>query len=149
MTSQLWANLYLDKLDHFIKEELKVQGYARYTDDFLLWSDDKIFLRECKLKIKEFLEQDRLELQEKKTRIIQCCKGVPFLGFRFFTGVAPRIIGECKRRFEKRVRKQTKYLKEGVLEIDSFNKSVLGWTQFANYANVTGLFMEYRKNGFG
>ena len=43
LTSQLWANLFLDRLDHVIKEELRVKAYARYTDDFLLWADDKGF----------------------------------------------------------------------------------------------------------
>jgi len=47
LTSQLWANLYLDRLDHLVREELRVPGYVRYTDDFILWADDKAFLHAC------------------------------------------------------------------------------------------------------
>ena len=84
LTSQLWANLYLDRLDHIIKEEWRVPGYVRYTDDFLLWSDDKAFLHECRARVVDELQTERLVLHPRKSRVMQCREGVPFLGFRFF-----------------------------------------------------------------
>lgn len=107
LTSQIWGNLYLDRLDHFVRETLRVPGYARYTDDFLIWSDDKARLHRVREAIAECLVCDRLVLNEKKTRVMQCREGVPFLGFRFFPGRAPRLLAEAKRRFEKRARRQT------------------------------------------
>ena len=58
MTSQVLAIFYLNDLDHFIKEELKIKGYIRYQDDFLLFSESKEYLEVCLEKIKKFLEKD-------------------------------------------------------------------------------------------
>lgn len=44
LTSQFWANCYLNPFDHFIKQELRCKGYVRYVDDFLLFADDKATL---------------------------------------------------------------------------------------------------------
>ena len=47
MTSQVLAIFYLNDLDHFIKEELKIKGYIRYQDDFLLFSESREYLEYC------------------------------------------------------------------------------------------------------
>ena len=149
LTSQLWANFYLDRLDHFIKEELRAPGYVRYTDDFLLWPGDKQFLRDCKAAVSEFLASERLQLQERKTRILPTRVGVPCLGFRFFPGLRPRIIGEGKRRFEKRARRLMDDYSAGRLSQEDLCCSVFSWTQYAAYGNTKGLIDNYYKKGFG
>ena len=148
LTSQLWANLYLDRLDHVIREILRVQGYARYTDDFLLWSDDKSFLHECRERIADELREERLLLHPVKSRVLQCREGVPFLGFRFFPKKSPRLAADTKRRFEKRARRQTQAVRSGEAERIDVQRSMRGWAQFALYGNVEGLFQAYRRNGF-
>jgi retron-type reverse transcriptase len=65
-TSQFFANVYLDPLDHFVKERLGIKGYVRYVDDFLLFSDDKGLLGEAREAIREFLTGLRLRLHPKK-----------------------------------------------------------------------------------
>lgn len=149
LTSQLWANYYLDGLDHFIKEELRAPAYARYTDDFLLWSDDKGFLHEARARIAGELERVRLLLHPRKTRVQTTACGVPFLGFRFFPGRAPRVLGEVKRRFEKRARRQAGAIRAGTLERAEANRSAAGWRVFAVYGNSRGLWRHYRREGFG
>jgi retron-type reverse transcriptase len=67
-TSQFFANVYLDPLDHFAKERLGVKGYVRYVDDFLVFSDDKERLAEARQQIAEFLVQLRLRLHPKEMR---------------------------------------------------------------------------------
>ena len=149
LTSQLWANLYLDRIDHWVLEELRAPGYARYTDDFLLWSDDAGFLRECLHRLAAELAVERLELHPVKTRLMPTRTGVPFLGFRFRKGFAPRLIGECKRRFEKRLRRKVKEMRAGDCPACEVKASAEGWKAFADYGNTRGLYRCYRQRGFG
>ena len=79
MTSQVLAIFYLNDMDHFIKEELKIKGYIRYQDDFLLFHRSKEYLKECLEKIKEFLKKEKLSLN-KKSRIYKNTNNFIFLG---------------------------------------------------------------------
>ncbi len=81
LTSQFWGNVYLNGLDHFVKEILQAPGYIRYVDDFVLFEDDKEKLHYWEGQIKEYLNSLRLELHPKKSQIFQTKNGVPFLGF--------------------------------------------------------------------
>ena len=149
LTSQIWGNLYLDRVDHLVKEVFRMPGYARYTDDFLVWSDDKQALRELREHLAEELVVERLILHERKTRLMQCGEGVPFLGFRFFPGRVPRMLSEAKRRFEKRARRQVAHWDGSEEERVAICSSMSGWAAFAQYGNVKGLFSAYNETGFG
>lgn len=149
LTSQLWANLYLDKLDHFIREELRARAYVRYTDDFILWADDKKALADYRDAIALQLETVWLTLHPVKTRILPTHCGVPFLGFRFYPSMAPRLLGKCKRRFERRARRLYQLEKCGKADATAVQLAVNGWKAFANYGNIKGLYMTYDMKGFG
>ena len=79
MTSQVLAIFYLNDLDHYIKEELKIKYYFRYQDDFLLFHPSKKYLNYCLLQIKAFLEKENLKLNL-KTRIYKNTDNYTFLG---------------------------------------------------------------------
>ncbi len=64
-TSQIFAIYYLNDLDHYIKEKLKIKHYIRYMDDFILIHSDKEYLKECLIKIKKFLIKYKLNLNNK------------------------------------------------------------------------------------
>jgi retron-type reverse transcriptase len=66
-TSQFWANVYLNPLDHFIKRELKCAAYCRYVDDFLLFDDDKEKLHAWHQAIEQFLISLRLTTHLEKS----------------------------------------------------------------------------------
>lgn len=102
LTSQLWANSYLDDLDHWISEAQRHGAYLRYTDDFLLFGDDKQRLWDLREGIVRQLASIRLRLAEPKSRLLATREGVPFCGFRFLPGLRPRVLGATKRRFETR-----------------------------------------------
>jgi retron-type reverse transcriptase len=81
LTSQLFSNVYLHDFDTYVKEELKVQYYGRYVDDFVLMHPDKEFLLQAKEKIRVYLkEQCRLDLHPNKIYLQHYKKGVAFLG---------------------------------------------------------------------
>jgi hypothetical protein len=69
LTSQFFANLYLDGLDHFCREVLRAHGYLRYVDDFALFHDDPAVLEAWRERIETYLEGRRLRLHPRKTVI--------------------------------------------------------------------------------
>lgn len=85
LTSQLFANIYLNELDQFIKRELKIKHYFRYMDDFLIFSTHKSHLREVKDKIEVFIEEKlKLKYKQKATRVFPISTGIDFLGYIIF-----------------------------------------------------------------
>lgn len=85
LTSQLFANIYMDTFDKFVKHVLKVRYYIRYADDFVIMSNDRSLLKELLPKVKEFLwENLRLELHENKTLLRTIASGIDFLGWVHF-----------------------------------------------------------------
>ena len=97
LTSQHFANLYLGELDHFVKEQLRVKGYVRYMDDFVLWAGDKAMLRRWHGEVDTFL-RDRLLLETKPPQVNRVERGVPFLGTMLFPSCL-RLDGRGRRRF--------------------------------------------------
>ena len=83
-TSQFFANVYLDPLDHFVKDRLGIKGYVRYVDDFLVFSDDKRQLAEVREQIRDFLASLRLRLHRDKSVVFPAREGIRFLGYRVF-----------------------------------------------------------------
>lgn len=79
MTSQILAIFYLNDMDHFIKEKLKIKYYVRYQDDFLLFHPSKQYLKYCLNEIKHFLDKEKLFLN-KKTRLYKNTNNFIFLG---------------------------------------------------------------------
>lgn len=85
LISQLFANIYMDKFDKFVKHVLRVKFYIRYADDFVFISHDKNELVELLPRVKEFLlENLHLELHEDKTSLKTVASGVDFLGWVHF-----------------------------------------------------------------
>jgi retron-type reverse transcriptase len=106
LTSQFWGNVYLNRFDHFIKEELRVPGYIRYVDDFVLFADTKQELNHWKSAVSDYLATLRLIPHPNKTQIHQTEGGVPFLGFRVFP---------CHRYVRKeKVKRYRRYLKKNL-----------------------------------
>jgi len=83
LTSQFFANIYLNELDYFIKHKLKVKYYIRYVDDFVILYNNKYILKHYKQEINNFLKSNlKIELHEDKSKIIQISKGINFLGYK-------------------------------------------------------------------
>ncbi len=137
LTSQFWANVYLNPFDHFIKRKLGCPAYLRYVDDFLLFATDKAFLWRWKAAVVARLAKFRLTIHPgAHPRPVK--EGFPFLGFQVF----PQ-----KRRLKRRkgIYYQRKYramlieYSHGELELDRLTASVQGWINFVGYGNTVGL----------
>ena len=81
LTSQVFANFYMNELDHYIKHDLGINYYGRYVDDFILVHEDKTYLAALISVISEFLSNKlRLDLHPRKIHLQHYSKGVNFLG---------------------------------------------------------------------
>jgi retron-type reverse transcriptase len=130
MTSQVFANIYLNELDQFVKHKLKAKYYIRYVDDFVILHENKVILEEYKRKIDIFLKKElELELHKTKSKISSINQGINFLGFRIFP-------------HNKLLRKSNIYnLKKKIneLEYDLLCNYLSGWIAFAKQANTHNL----------
>jgi len=84
LLSQLYALIYLNPLDHFVKRELKIERYARYVDDFVLFGLSREQAVALRLRIVAFLSGFRLELS--KSTIARVSRGINFVGYRTWAG---------------------------------------------------------------
>lgn len=118
MTSQVFAIFYLNDMDHYIKEDLKIKYYVRYQDDFLLFHESKDYLKYCFEKIKEFLKKEKLELNG-KSRLYTSSNNFVFLG-RNRKGKYARY-----RTVRRRLKKKVYLYKSGVINLMGITESLL------------------------
>ena len=98
LTSQFFANVYLNELDYFIKHKLKAKYYIRYVDDFVILHSNKKILEIYKDKINKYLNYLKLELHPNKSKIISLNNGVTMLGYRvFYYYKRRRCLQQCDR----------------------------------------------------
>ena len=108
LTSQLFANIYLNELDHFIKDRLGIKYYIRYMDDFLILDVDKNRLFDLRNQIREFLQFHlKLNLHPKKSEYFSVDGGIDFLGYLVFKSYI-LLRKSTVKRFLKKLKKQLK-----------------------------------------
>ena len=103
LTSQLFANVYLDELDHWIKDRPGAPAYLRFVDDFVVLGNSNDELADWRDAIRERLVPLRLALHERKCVIRRTAEGFPFLGYMVWPDRI-RVRGETVRRFRRRMR---------------------------------------------
>jgi len=131
LTSQFFANVYLNELDYFIKHRLKAKHYIRYVDDFVILHNSKEQLVIWKQEIDRFLrEKLKLELHPQKSKIIPLPRGVDFVGFRNF--YYHRLLR--KRNLRKMLFK-IKQFKDRELSKEKLLESFQGWNAYAKWAD--------------
>ena len=134
LTSQLFANIYLNKLDQYIKHTLGAKYYMRYMDDFILLSPDKEQLRRWLEDIERFLRDElKLELNP-KTTILAAKNGIDFVGYKHratHRKVRPDSV--------KRIKKTIKKYESGKITKEQLQKSIASWTGHAGHADSYNL----------
>ena len=133
LTSQWWANCYLNPFDHFVKRELGCRGYLRYVDDFLLFSNDKSELLRWREKVLKRLERFRLTLHEGSAYPKLVTEGIPFLGFQIFS--EHRLL---KPRKGYAFRRKMFHLMKTV-SAQRMNESLRGWINHVRFGDTFGL----------
>lgn len=137
LTSQFWANCYLNPFDHFVKRELRCAGYVRYVDDLRLFADDKATLWDWQHALVERLVRARLTLHPSAQPRLTS-DGFAFLGFTLF----PHHRQLRPRRgfaFARRWRRLQRAYAAGQITFDELGASVRGWVNHARYGDTWGL----------
>lgn len=103
LSSQFFANVYLDRLDQFVKHTLKAPRYLRYVDDFVLVHSSREQLQAWREEIIAFLRAE-LQLELKAEQKLQpLSAGIDFLGYVIYpthTLVRRRVVGHCRGKLE-------------------------------------------------
>jgi len=137
LTSQFWANVYLNGFDHFVKRTLKCPGYVRYVDDLLLFADDKARLWQWKGELEDRLAALRLVMHA-GAHPRPVTEGIPFLGFIVFPQRR-----RLKRRkgvhFQRCYRTLLAAFQARRLPAAQITASVQAWVNHARYGNTVGL----------
>ncbi len=138
LTSQFWANCYLDPLDHFIKRRLQAPGYVRYVDDLLLFSDDPAALWRWRAAIESRLADLRLTLHPGSAHPRPTDEGLPFLGFTVFPD--HRRLKRRKAVFaRRRLAELWREVRTGQAPRSDFEASMRAWLAHAAHGDTWGL----------
>jgi len=144
LTSQFFANVYMNDFDNYIKRTLKVKHYIRYVDDFVLFDSSKERLEELLIAIKNYLKENlSLELRA-DTKLKPHTHGLDFLGYIIrphYTLVRRRVVNNFKY-------KKAKYLEEyenqkgkmSLAEIKSFLSVRASFVSHIKHANSYNLY---------
>jgi len=138
LTSQFWANVYLDPFDQFVKRELKCRAYLRYVDDFILFAEDKRTLWAWRAAAIEFLAKLRLTAHLERAHPRPVTEGLPFLGFTVFP-THRRLKAQKAVSFRRKFKQQVADLAAGRIELEDVHASVRGWVNHARYGDTWGL----------
>ena len=131
-TSQYYANIYLNQLDHYIKEVLRVKYYVRYMDDFLLILPNKEESKRVKQVLEKYLK-DVLNLKlNKKTNYFPNKNGVKFCGFQIYRNKI-KLANANKKRMNKRVREWNKKYARKTLDFKNASVSLGSWEGHAKH----------------
>ena len=135
LTSQFFANIYLNELDYFIKHKLKAKYYIRYVDDFVILHNSKEQLEIWKIEISRFLKDKlKLELHPQKSKIILLSRGIDFVGFRNFW--KHKLL---RKRNVRKIEFKIKEYGEGKISKEKILESFQGWNAYAKWANTLRL----------
>lgn len=147
LTSQLFANIYMNEFDQFMKKELRIKNYIRYTDDFVITANDKIFLGNLIEPIRQFLHNTlALELHPRKVTIRKFQWGVDFLGYVVFPHY--RLLRtKTKQRILRKLHKRATEYKNGVITKQTLEQSLNSYLGVLSHAN-THKFGDELKNQF-
>jgi len=131
LTSQFFANVYLNELDFFVKHKLKTKYYIRYVDDFVILHKSEEQLEQWKTEIERFLrEKLKLELHPQKSKIIFLSRGIDFVGFRNFY-----YFKLLRKRNIKNILNKIGRYKEEELSKEKLLESFQGWNAYAKWAD--------------
>ncbi len=135
LTSQFFANVYLNELDRFVKHELKAKYYIRYVDDFVILHESEEQLEVWKNKIDDFLRETlKLELHPDKSKIISLSKGIDFVGFKNFY-----YFKLLRKRNLKNMERKISLFLEDEISINKMAEILQGWNAYAKWADSFNL----------
>ena len=118
---------YLDPVDHFAKERLRIKGYSRYMDDIVMVHEDRGYMEECMRLMSERISAMGLAPNPKKTRVQHISETVTFLGFDYHVrdGCVYKLVNPAKVKEQRRkLRRMVKLVRSGRMQPDDYLTSL-------------------------
>jgi retron-type reverse transcriptase len=144
LTSQLFANIYMNEFDQFIKQKLGVKYYVRYTDDFIILSADINYLRELLSPIHKFLRSDLgLSLHPKKVHIDKISQGTDFLGYVLLPHYR-QLRERTERRVWRKINMKWENFRNGQISKLSLEQTVNSYLGVLSHANTYRICQEIK-----
>lgn len=136
LTSQLFANIYLNDFDQFMKNDLHIRHFIRYTDDFVVLAEDKDALEKMIPLIRSYLQDSlRLDLHPRKVSIRTCRQGIDFLGY--VLRPHHRLIRtRTKRRMFRKFRMRMEEHARGIGSTESVQQSLQSYLGVLSHADA-------------
>ncbi|MCP4416949.1 MAG: RNA-dependent DNA polymerase [Chloroflexi bacterium] len=134
LTSQFWANCYLNEFDHFVKRELCCKGYVRYVDDFLLFANEKETVHTWLAMLQERLTQLRLTIHP-SAQPRPITEGIPFLGFVVYP-THRRVKRRKVTHYKRKLNRLMQQYEDGLIGQETVQASVQGWINHVRYADT-------------
>ena len=145
-SSQVFALLYLNKLDHLMKEGFRFRYYGRYMDDFYIIHESKDTLRAAWKAISEHLAERGLELND-KTQIFPLRNGLDFLGFHSYLTDTGKVVRKLRRasreRMKRKLRKYKVMYESGAITKEKITESYQSWRSHASHGDCHALIQKY------
>lgn len=133
--SQILALASANRLDHYVKEVLRIRGYGRYMDDGYLIHHDKAYLQKCLEEIKEVCNELGIVINEKKTQIVKLSHGFTWLKVKFFLLPTGRVVKKMNRKSITKSRQKLKALlkkvEDGKMTYRDVYDSWQAWNAYA------------------
>lgn len=137
--SQLSALILPNRLDHTIKERLRIKGYARYMDDGYLLHPSKEYLEYCLETISSICDALGIKLNKKKTRIVPIKRGFRFLKVKFTLTDTGKVIRKIDRqsviRMHRKLKTFLRWYKEGRMTMDDIWASYQSWRGYVKHCD--------------
>jgi len=121
LTSQMFANIYLNELDQYCKHQLKIHYYIRYMDDIIILAQDKEVLHAWKAEIETFLKEELFLDLNRKTSIRPVKQGIEFVGVRIWA-THMKLRKSSVRRIKREVHKISEEYAAGIMAQDAFDR---------------------------
>lgn len=135
LTSQFFANVYLNDFDHFIKEKLKVKKYLRFVDDFALFGDDWKILNQARQEIESYLTSLRLIIHPIKSQLFETSHGANFVGFRVLPDRV-RVRNDNLRRARKRLKQLQIDYGHGKVSLKELTQRLQSWSAHLEHGDT-------------
>ncbi len=148
LTSQIFANIYLNELDQFVKNELKVKYYLRYADDFVILTTDKRQVYQYTSILEVFLRDNlKLELHPEKIIVRKLTWGIDFLGYIVLPHyILPRT--KTKRRMFRKIEVKVRQYQNREISDYSLNQTIQSYLGYLRHANAFILSSELQSMVF-
>lgn len=135
LTSQLFANIYLNEMDNYIKRELGVKYYVRYADDATAVLENKTQANEVRLKTERLVNDYlNLELHPEKTKVFPIKQGVNTMGFKTHS-THKKLRDQSKRKIKRKLNKMKRLIDEGYMSKEKAEQIINSWKGHAEFGD--------------